>query len=55
MPSAEVFLTGIDDWDFDPPDWWVEAWYEGAEEIDGGELAQVDEKVAFLLSQEMPF
>jgi len=55
MPSAEVCLTGIDDWDFDPPDWWTEAWYDGPIEIDTRDHAQVDPKVEELLSQVMPF
>jgi len=56
MHSTEVRLTGIYDWDFDPPDWWTEAWYyDDPIEFDTRDHAQVDPKIEELLSQEMPF
>lgn len=58
MPSADTCLANIDSidgWDFDPPDWWVDAWYEAMCEVAPGDHVQVDPKVEELLSQQMPF
>lgn len=42
--------------DIDPPDWWVDAWYEAMYEVAPGDHVQVDPKVVEeLLSQQMPF
>lgn len=55
MSGAEVCLSDIDGWDFDPPDWWAETWYDDPVEIAASDHAQVDPKIEALLSQAMPF